>query len=258
MGTTFSCALFDVDGTVVDSAPAVVGVFEQTLRSFDLPVPLRERLRAYVGPPLRYSFGDLGYAPPLLERLVATYRDLYSHCFLEPRPFDGIEGLFAALRSAGVALATATSKQAPMALAQFEHLGFMEYFDVVAGATPDPESTKTTVIHEALERLAGLGADVSRPVMVGDSVWDVRGAHEAGLPVIGSAVGMNRDIVIPGENGFLATSTDTWAESLETLIASPELRVRLGHRGREDAENRYSIAAVGPRLVQLLREAAQP
>ena len=80
----------------------------------------------------------------------------------------------------------------------------------------------------------------------------------AGLPVIGSAVGMNRDIVIPGENGFLATSTDTWAESLETLIASPELRVRLGHRGREDAENRYSIAAVGPRLVQLLREAAQP
>ena len=125
MGTTFSCALFDVDGTVGDSAPAVVGVFEQTLRSFDLPVPERERLRAYVGPPLRYSFGDLGYAPPLLERLVATYRDLYSHCFLEPRPFDGIEGLFAALRSAGVALATATSKQAPMALAQFEHLGFM-------------------------------------------------------------------------------------------------------------------------------------
>ena len=185
MGTTFSCALFDVDGTVVDSAPAVVDVFEQTLRSFDLPVPPRERLRAYVGPPLRYSFGDLGYAPPLLERLVATYRDLYSHCFLEPRPFDGIEGLFATLRSAGVALATATSKQAPMALAQFEHLGFMEYFDVVAGATPDPESTKTTVIHEALERLAGLGADVSRPVMVGDSVWDVRGAHEAGLPVIG-------------------------------------------------------------------------
>ena len=128
---------------------------------------------------------DRGYAPPLLERLIATYRDLYSHCFLEPRPFDGIEDLFAALRSAGVALATATSKQAPMALAQFEHLGFMEYFDVVAGATPDPESTKTTVIHEALDRLAALGADVSRPVMVGDSVWDVRGAHEAGLPVIG-------------------------------------------------------------------------
>ena len=102
MGTTFSCALFDVDGTVVDSAPTVVGVFEQTLRAFDLPVPERERLRAYVGPPLWYSFGDLGHAPPLLERLIATYRDLYSHCFLEPRPFEGIEGLFAALRGAGV------------------------------------------------------------------------------------------------------------------------------------------------------------
>ena len=69
---------------------------------------------------------------------------------------------------------------------------------------------------------------------------------------------MNRDIVIPGENGFLATSTDIWVESLETLIASPELRVRLGHRGREDAKNHYNIATVGPHLVQLLREAAQP
>ena len=126
MGTTFSCALFDVDGTVVDSAPEVVGAFERTLESFGLPVPERERLRSYVGPPLWYSFGDLGYAPPLLERLIATYRDLYSHCFLEPRPFDGIEDLFAALRSAGVALAPATSQQAPVAHPQFEHRGFKE------------------------------------------------------------------------------------------------------------------------------------
>lgn len=80
----------------------------------------------------------------------------------------------------------------------------------------------------------------------------------AGLPIIGSRVGMNKDIVNPGENGFLVSGPDQWVEALEALIASPELRVRLGHQGREDAENRYSIAAVGPRLVQLLQEAARP
>ena len=215
MGTTFSCALFDVDGTVVDSAPAVVDVFEQTLRSFDLPVPPRERLRAYVGPPLRYSFGDLGYAPPLLERLVATYRDLYSHCFLEPRPFDGIEGLFATLRSAGVALATATSKQAPMALAQMEHLGLSGVFDVIAGATPDPASSKATVIHDALTCLEERGADISCPVIVGDSIWDVRGAKEAGIPVIGVGWGYATDDGLDDADAVCETVEDLRAYLLD-------------------------------------------
>ena len=72
-----------------------------------------------------------------------------------------------------------------MALAQMEHLGLTSVFDVVAGATPDPSSNKATVIREALTRLEALGADISHPVIVGDSIWDVRGAQEAGIPVVG-------------------------------------------------------------------------
>ena len=82
-------------------------------------------------------------------------------------------------------MATATSKQAPMALAQMEHLGLSSVFDVIAGATPDPASSKATVIHEALTRLEARGADISHPVIVGDSIWDVCGAKEAGIPVVG-------------------------------------------------------------------------
>ena len=52
-------------------------------------------------------------------------------------------------------------------------------------ATPDSSSSKATVIHEALAHLEAAGADISRPVIVGDSIWDVRGAREAGIPVIG-------------------------------------------------------------------------
>lgn len=81
--------------------------------------------------------------------------------------------------------ATWTTKQTPMAIAQMEHLGLADAFDVIAGATPDPGSSKTTVIHEAVARLGAMGADVSHPVIVGDSIWDVRGGHEAGIPVIG-------------------------------------------------------------------------
>lgn len=78
----------------------------------------------------------------------------------------------------------------------------------------------------------------------------------AGLPVIGSAVGMNKDIVQVGENGLLTYGVDDWVNTLETLARSPELRVRMGTIGRRMAEERYSIAAVGPKLASILTQAA--
>ena len=159
--------------------------FRGALSHYGLPIPDEQRLRSYVGPPLWYSFGDLGYEGELLANLVTGYRSRYQDHYLDPEPFPGVIELLHELRAAGVALATATSKQAPMALAQMEHLGLSSVFDVIAGATPDPASSKATVIHEALTRVKARGVDISHPVIVGDSVWDVRGAQEAGIPVIG-------------------------------------------------------------------------
>ena len=159
--------------------------FRGALSYYGLPIPDEQRLRSYVGPPLWYSFGDLGYEGELLANLVTGYRSRYQDHYLDPEPFPGVIELLHELHDAGVALATATSKQAPMALAQMEHLGLSSVFDVIAGATPDPASSKATVIHEALTRLKARGVDTSHPVIVGDSVWDVRGAQSAGIPVIG-------------------------------------------------------------------------
>lgn len=185
MSLSISVVLFDVDGTIVDSAPAVMNAFRGALSDYDLPLPDDQRLRTYVGPPLWYSFSDLGYEGELLANLVSGYRARYQAHYLDPEPFPGVIELLHDLHRAGIPLATATSKQAPMALAQMEHLGLSEVFDVIAGATPDPASSKATVIREALTRLAARGVDTSHPVIIGDSIWDVRGAHEAGIPVIG-------------------------------------------------------------------------
>jgi hypothetical protein len=180
-----SAVLFDVDGTIVDSAPVVMSTFREVLSDFGLPIPDDQRLRSYVGPPLWHSFGELGYSGQLLSDLVRGYRERYMRHHLDPEPFEGVPELVWDLHRAGVPVATATSKQTPMAIAQMERLGLSQAFDVIAGATPDPGSSKTTVIHEAVARLGALGADVSHPVIVGDSIWDVRGGHEAGIPVIG-------------------------------------------------------------------------
>ena len=185
MSLSISVVLFDVDGTIVDSAPAVINAFRGALSDYDLPIPDDQRLRTYVGPPLWYSFSDLGYEGELLANLVSGYRARYQAHYLDPEPFPGVIELLHDLHRAGIPLATATSKQAPMALAQMEHLGLSEVFDVIAGATPDPASSKATVIREALTRLEARGVDTSHPVIIGDSIWDVRGAQEAGIPVIG-------------------------------------------------------------------------
>ena len=185
MSLSISVVLFDVDGTIVDSAPAVMNAFRGALSDYDLPIPDDQRLRTYVGPPLWYSFSDLGYEGELLANLVSGYRARYHAHYLDPEPFPGVIELLHDLHRAGIPLATATSKQAPMALAQMEHLGLSEVFDVIAGATPDPASSKATVIREALTLLEARGVDTSHPVIIGDSILDVRGAQEAGIPVIG-------------------------------------------------------------------------
>lgn len=209
----WTCALFDVDGTLVDSAPQVTRAFEVALAERGLPVPSNEALRRYVGPPLWWSFSDLGYEGETVAELVVDYRRIYDGMFLDPLPFPGIGDLLKDLRSAGVPIGTATSKQEYMALAQIEHLGFRDSFDVIAGATPGPGSTKASVIADALDRLDALGLDASRPVLVGDSIWDVEGAKQAGIDVIGVTWGYSG----PGDLDECVATVSSVAD-LEALL----------------------------------------
>ena len=215
MSLSISVVLFDVDGTIVDSAPAVISAFRDTLSDCCLPIPDEQRLRSYVGPPLWHSFGDLGYEGQQLSDLVAGYRHRYVAHYLDPEPFPGVIDLLHDLHDAGIPLATATSKQTPMAFAQMEHLGLTSVFDVVAGATPDPSSSKATVIREALTRLEALGADISHPVIVGDSIWDVRGAQEAGIPVIGVGWGYATEDGLDEADAVCETAEDLRAFILD-------------------------------------------
>jgi glycosyltransferase involved in cell wall biosynthesis len=78
-----------------------------------------------------------------------------------------------------------------------------------------------------------------------------------GLPVVASKVGVNADIVQPGQNGFLATSTVEWVAALGRLLEDRSLRARMGAVGRRQVEARYSLQVTGPILVELLRSVAK-
>ena len=78
-----------------------------------------------------------------------------------------------------------------------------------------------------------------------------------GLPVVASPVGVNREIVEHGVNGFLAETPEEWEQALRALLADPDLRQRMGQAGRQKVERQYCLQVTGPRLSQLLVEAAK-
>jgi glycosyltransferase involved in cell wall biosynthesis len=78
-----------------------------------------------------------------------------------------------------------------------------------------------------------------------------------GVPVVAAAVGVNREIVEDGVNGFLAATDDEWVEKLARLIADRELRRRFGEAGRRTIEARYALHVHAPTLAATLREVVE-
>lgn len=78
----------------------------------------------------------------------------------------------------------------------------------------------------------------------------------AGLPVVASAVGANRDIVENGRDGLLVTDNSEWSASLAMLAGDRELRRKMGERGRQKVERSYSLGSVVPRLLELMEKTA--
>jgi glycosyltransferase involved in cell wall biosynthesis len=78
------------------------------------------------------------------------------------------------------------------------------------------------------------------------------------LPVVASPVGANRDIVVPGETGFLAETRADWVSALIRLAQDPTLRRRMGMAGRRRAERHYSLQAMAPEFIDLLSKVEAP
>jgi hypothetical protein len=74
-----------------------------------------------------------------------------------------------------------------------------------------------------------------------------------GIPVIASPVGVNLQIVDPGQNGFIASSHEEWVHAFEVLESDRELRLRMGKAGRQKVEQEYSLKVAAPKLLEILR-----
>ena len=186
----YKTILFDLDGTLTDSAPGILNSVRYGCRKLGLPVPDDATLRRFLGPPLIDSFRNLcGLSAADADRAVAAFREYFpTKGIFENEVYPGIPAMLADLHARGCQLVLATSKPEEYARRIMAHFDLEPYFTAICGATLDETRTdKAEVIAYALET-AGI-TDKTGLVMVGDREHDVLGAKKNGLPCIGAVYG---------------------------------------------------------------------
>ena len=179
--------LFDLDGTLTDSGEGILNCAELGLRHFGLPVPSREEMRVFVGPPLHETFLKFGVPEEKVEEAVTVFRSRYTTVGkFENTPYPGVHDLLKALKEAGHTLLIATSKPENMAIEILEKFELSQYFDRICGATLDRSRISK---EDVIAYLLGLSGTAENMVMVGDTAFDVVGAAAHGISTIGVSWG---------------------------------------------------------------------
>ena len=184
---TWSAILFDLDGTITDSAPAITNSLARTFAVLGRPVPSDAELLAYVGPPMLAAFREYaGMTPDEAAEALAVYRaDYQGESSLDTAVYPGVAGLLERIHAMGIPLALATSKPEHSAVEILEHFDLARYFTVIVGASDsETRSAKADIVAEAMRRLEAAGASLTSPVMVGDRSYDAEGAAANGVPTI--------------------------------------------------------------------------
>ncbi len=182
--------LFDLDGTLTDSGEGIINCAILALEHFGLPIPTREELRVFVGPPLQESFINHGVPADKAEEAVAVYRSRYIPIGkYENTPYPGIRELLETLQSHGHKLYVATSKPEGMSIDILNHFDLAKYFTKICGASMDfSRNTKESVIAYLLETTG----EKDNMIMVGDTKFDILGAKHHGIPGIGVSWGYGK------------------------------------------------------------------
>ena len=182
--------LFDLDGTLTDSGEGIINCAILALEHYGLPIPSREEMRTFVGPPLHESFIRHGVPADQAEEAIRIYRSRYIPIgAYENTPYPGVRELLETLKQQGHTLYVATSKPEEMSVKILEHFDLAKYFDRICGATMDTSrSSKEAVIAYLLE-LSGRAKEI---IMVGDTMFDIIGAKAHGIPAIGVSWGYGK------------------------------------------------------------------
>lgn len=210
----FSHLLFDLDGTLVDPRPGIVGCLRRTLAELGRKPPPPDELNWCIGPPLRRIFARLLATDD--ERALAEAIRVYRVCYAaegihQCTPYPGIAALLDDLRARGYTLRLATSKARPYAVQVLAEQRLAAAFSAVYG--PDMDGRRADKAELLAHLLAREGLPGETCLMIGDREHDVLGARANGIRVAGVTWGYG------GEAELLAAGADYLLHDVAALRA---------------------------------------
>lgn len=209
--------VFDLDGTLVDTAPDLLRALDVVMVDEGLPAVPPEEVRRMVGQGA-YALivraaarSGVVWPKEKLVRLTATFVEVYAADIArDSRPFPGIPAALDGLAAAGAALSVCTNKRTGLSEQLLTAVGLRDRFAAVVGSDSVPQ--RKPAAGHYLAAVAHAGGDPRRSVMVGDSAADVDAAKAAGAPVIVYRFGYSeKDVGTLGADVLISEFTELGA-----------------------------------------------
>lgn len=185
---------FDLDGTITDSARGITNSVMYALKKYGIKEKNREKLYAFIGPPLTDSFQKYyGFSKEQSWKAVEYYREYYKdQGIFECEVYEGMKSTLSTIQKNGKKAVIATSKPEIYAKRIIEHFQLDSYFDGVYGMELNGgRGTKSEVIQYAL-RECNI-KDLNHVLMIGDRSHDMIGAKENGIQSLGVLYGFGSE-----------------------------------------------------------------
>ena len=193
---------FDLDGTITDSSQGIVNCAIYALEYLCLPIPNRNELLRFIGPPLRDTFPKFGVKNEDVELAVSKYRERYVTVGkFENTPYNGIYNLLEGLIDSGYELYLATSKPEQQTYDILEKFNLTKYFKFLACATNDgTRDSKTSVIKYLISNIDNF----TSAYMIGDTIYDIEGAKNCNINsiAVGWGFGNKQEMINAGADFF--------------------------------------------------------
>lgn len=191
--TKYKYVLFDLDGTISESAGGIRKSLEHAITALGKPLPNLDDYTLYIGPPLIDTFRNVcHFSEEDSQKGVELYRSFYDEKgkYIN-NLYDGIKDVLIKLKENGAKIAVCSSKYEKFAEEIVANLGVSDCFDAVCGSTLDgSRKDKKDLISYAVKSLGrDFNSEMENTVMLGDTYFDARGARQCGVDFIGVEYG---------------------------------------------------------------------
>lgn len=220
--------VFDLDGTLVDTAPDLINALNYVLAREGLPPVPMQSARTMIGAGARkliergLELEGRAMSMADVDRLTDDFITYYkAHIADESRPFDGLEATLDELAAQGYRFAVCTNKLEGLSKLLLDQLGLSSRFQAICGADtfgiskPDPTILRQTV--------ARAGGEMTSAIMIGDAGPDVGVARRAGIPVIGVTFGYTDVPIADLKPDRLISHMSALPAAVASLVSNPKI-----------------------------------